>query len=154
MGNVLGEVRIRRNDGRLQVSADNGVTWVETIPDATTALVGLMPLAARMVMPARGTDIADADGTIQPFVDNRSLYVLPALTATRTITLGNTNAPGAGLTWLLDVVRLDVTANQVVWKKADTTTIYTDPGTPALARHFQFICINGVWSSNSGQLIG
>lgn len=122
---------------------------------ATFALPGLQPVDSRLLMTARGADLGDADATLQPFSTGKSLYVMPAatLTATRTFTLGNTSAPGAGVVWVIDVIRLDTSAQQIVWKRADTTTIYTDPGTPAAARHFQFICSNGVWSSNTGSLI-
>lgn len=106
-------------------------------------------VAAMTNMYQRGADLGDASVTIQPFTDRAWFYVLPAgtLTASRTITLGNTNFYNtAGITLWCGILRLDTSANTLVIKKADGTTIYTDPASPAQSRYLQFACDNtGVW---------
>lgn len=126
------------------------------INPATSALTGAMPITSRLFQPARGTNLGDATVTIQPFTDGAAVYVLPAgtLTANRTITFGNTSAPGAGVVWLCTIIRLDLSAFTIQYKRADTTNIYLDPATPAVARYHQFICNNGTWAANTGQLLG
>lgn len=104
----------------------------------------------------RGADLGDATVTIQPFSGTGfSLIYLPpnTLTADRTVTLGNTSAPGAGAYWSLFIVRQDLTANQLIIKKADTTTIYTDPASPTQVRCLEFVCQNGVWSTNTAFIL-
>lgn len=100
----------------------------------------------------RGADLTDADTTLQPFTDRAWFYVLPAgtLTASRTFTLGNTNFYNtAGMFLWCGILRYDTSANTVVVKKADTTTIYTDPASPAAARLLVFACdATGVWAAS------
>jgi hypothetical protein len=95
----------------------------------------------------RGADLA-GDATIQPFVDKVSLYVVPLLIANTTITLGNTSAPGAGQIWVCSILRTDRSAFTLTIKKADATTIYTDPVSPTWNSELQFGCNAGVWGVN------
>lgn len=104
----------------------------------------------------KGANLTDADGTLQPFSGaGFSIVFLPpaTLTADRTITLGNTSAPGAGPYWSLFIVRQDLTANQLIIKKADATTIYTDPVSPTQIRCLEFVCQAGVWSPNTAFIV-
>lgn len=137
---------INAGESALRFLADG--TIVQQAPDGTQAPLDLTGFK-------RGANLGDADVTIQPFTDNCSLYVIPpnTLTANRTYTLGNTSAPGAGIIWVCTIVRYDRTAFTVTIKKADTTTIYTDPISPTRNAQFQFGCSAGVWAVSQASII-
>lgn len=131
-----------------------------TVSPATTSAAGSMSAADKTKIDglypiSRGADLADEDATLQPFSGGFSVVVMPAATMTtdRTITLGNTDAPGAGHYWSLIIIRRDLTANQLIVKKADTTTIHTDAASPTHSRALEFVCQNGVWTVNTAWIV-
>lgn len=99
--------------------------------------------------------LGDASVTLQPFTDLAGLYIMPpnTMTANRTITLGNTSAPAAGLLWLVTIIRYDRTAFTLTIRRTDLTNIYVDPVSPTSARLFQAYCNAGVWAQNAGWLV-
>lgn len=140
----------------------NATSVTAALNVATTSLQGVQSAVDKVRADAvwqqglrQGANLGNADATIEPFTDQKSLYVLPAatLTANRTITLGNTSAPGAGLLWFVYILRNDLTAFTLTIKKADGTTIYTDPASPTTPRILQFYCSSGVWTANTGWFV-
>lgn len=143
-GGTLGPI----NAGENGIIVDTDGTLKQVKADGTKIPADIMSYA-------RGADLGDADATLQPFTDNASLYVLPpnTLTANRTITFGNTSAPGAGQNWLCTILRYDRTAFTLTIKKTDTTTIYTDPISPTSSRALMFFAANGVWAVSQAWIV-
>jgi hypothetical protein len=98
--------------------------------------------------PRAGTNLGDADTTINPATSAASEFTIPVstLTATRTLTLGVGGSPVTGL--MVQIVRRDLSGNPYVVKDDGGTTLYTFAGSPTTAQaitcsyngsHFVFI---------------
>lgn len=115
-----------------------------------------------VIEPKRGSDLTDANATINPAASGASDFLLPAttLTAPRVLTLGTGGGPGTN--YIVRISRFDLTANTYTVNNGGpgSGTLFTFPSGPAnpTGASFYFNGANWVYLSNyvldSGSLGG
>jgi hypothetical protein len=93
--------------------------------------------------------LGDADATIGAAADMCSLYIMPAGTLTAPRTLTFTNA-GQATGQIVQVLRLDQSANDLIIRNSTPTTLYSSTGSPGGAlKLYQLFFNAGAWAANS-----
>lgn len=133
MGNLLGRADLRVHDGRLQYSADGGVTWLDPIG------IG-QPRPAAALLP-------DADLTIAPDTDKASLYILPAgrLTSNRVLTVDNAGGTASAAMY---VAVFDLSAFTYTIRNSTPATAFTKGASPGQAKMYSLFHSAGAWIAN------
>ncbi len=82
--------------------------------------------------PFHGTDLPDADTTIEPWTDKAGVYVLQAgkLTANRVLTVNNTGGSGP---FVVSILVRDISANTYTIKNSAAATLFTKGASPGRA---------------------
>ncbi len=113
------------------------------ISAATDSAAGSMSAADKtkldgLIEPAVGSNLTDADATVNPASSAISASVLPAstLTANRVLTIGVSGSPATGLVY--QVVRRDLSAHTYTVKDDAGTTLFTFAASPSGAQGASF----------------
>jgi len=121
---------------------------------ATTTLQGLLSTPHFTFQPrAAAATLTDANATITPLTDKRTLYVLPAATLTGNKTLTVDDAEGADRDFLF-VAILDTSANTYRIQNQAAAELYTKAASPGAAMLVQFIRLTGAWTFFARYWIG
>lgn len=150
-------------DSVVAVAGTNGARWILDATTPTTAITQLtsdgtagpgpgsvaFTLAASLKgpNPKAGTNLTDADQTIQPVSDGASVYTQSTtLTADRTKTIGVTGAVALALAVVVTIVRRDAGAHALVVKDSGGATLSTfASGAAARADSFYFDTVSGLY---------
>ena len=109
-----------------------------------------IPSAVGLLQPARGTDLTDADATIQPFTLQKSLFVLQngILSTNRALTFGITSLSNGQVTFILC---LDTSANTYTIKNNAAGTLYTHQGSVTGPMWYEIFSSAGDWIASTKQ---
>ena len=141
-----GTTRLKRVGGVLKVSADGGAfgDLGATVPAASASAPGTMSAAdfsklLAVLRPKPGTNLTNADQTLQPFTDKASQYTqATALTANRTKTLGTTSVVTGTR---VRIVRTDTAAFTLIIVNGGggAGTLFTFPASPTEIQSATFV---------------
>lgn len=95
-------------------------------------------LPAAVLVPVRGSDLTNADVTVNPASDKATLYSLPAatLTANHVLTLGVSGSPITNS--VVQIERRDLTSNTYTVKNDSGTSLLIFAATPTGAQGASF----------------
>ena len=95
-----------------------------------------------------GAYLGDASVTIDPNVDKCSVYIMPVntMTTNRTVTVNNT---GGTQTQVVQILRLDRTANILTINNSTPTLMFTSAASPTADVLYQLYFTGGIWTANS-----